>query len=529
MSGCLDRVVVSIAIAGLASGCGRVKAPAGSGIDGGGGGSLTVSSDPDHLIVQQGASQMVQVTVSGQDASEDVTVELTGLPDGVSADPVTLPAGQRSATMTITAAASAGQGASDLMLAASTGGGLDGQAPMRLLVGGPPGTPDQSFAQSGTFTAQAGGATTVGRGLAVLDDGRIVVTGGTATQAFTVRLGDDGTLDATFGNGGRVLTGGIGGDPDAEGIVVARAADGRVVVGGTTGDYMASHTAFALFAYDDGGQLDTGFGTAGLQTIDFGSGFAEIHALVTDDGGNLTAVGSQFATSTVNHMVRYNGAGQEDSAFAPPAESDAGAEAALIDSNGKLVVAGTIGGDLWIERYGADGSPDTTFGTGGTGRTLVDLSGNDVAFGVNELAGGKLLVVGLFNSNGSDSKLCLARLLADGTPDDSLAAGGALCTTLAFGTSAPGASVVDDQGRIVVVGHDDNSDAPGFAVVRLLPDGSPDTSFAGTGMTILDFGVPATGGDGAYGVALDPDGRIVVSGTVGPSTGQSLAVVRLWP
>ena len=531
MSGCLDRVVVSIAIAGLASGCGRVKAPGGGGgSDGGSGGGLTVAADPDHFIVRQGASQTVQVTVSGQDASQDVTVELTGLPGGVSADPVTVPAGASDAQLSVSATATAGQGAFDVMLAASIDGGDAAQAPVRLLVGGPPGTPDQSFADGGTFKTMAGG-TTVGRGLLVQADGRIVVTGGTATAAVTYRLMPDGSADTGFGTGGLVTTTGTA--PNSEGIVVMSPGDGRIVVGGLTGNYNASDTDVALFSYDGSGQLDSSFGSGGIATTDLGTGYAEVHSVQAAAGGSLLAVGPLFGQMTQSHVVQFDPQGLKDDTYNDPIEL-AVPESSLVDGQGRLVVVGSLSGEVWLARYKPDGMPDLTFGGGADnnnvmGRVMVDLGGTDTGYAVIGLPGGKLLVVGVEDSGSADANLAVTRLLPDGARDTSFSPGGSVRSGLAFDTRGPGAAAVDDQGRILVAGFSGSSDAPDFSVARLLPTGQPDTSFGTGGIAVVNFSASNTGSDGAYGIALDPDGRILASGTVGPSGTQNLAVARLWP
>ncbi|HEY6939826.1 hypothetical protein, partial [Dokdonella sp.] len=56
-------------------------------------------------------------------------------------------------------------------------------------------------------------------------------------------------------------------------------------------------------------------------------------------------------------------------------------------------------------------------------------------------------------------------------------------------------------------------------------DGDLDPTFGTGGYTLVDFGATAT----AYGLAIAPDGKIVLGGVVdgGPSTGEDFAVARL--
>src|SRR5262249_22283224 len=69
------------------------------------------------------------------------------------------------------------------------------------------------------------------------------------------------------------------------------------------------------------------------------------------------------------------------------------------------------------------------------------------------------------------------------------------------------------DGKIVVAGTTTATTAD-FLVARYNADGTPDTSFvAGVGYVAIDFG----SADGAVGVAVQPDGKIVVAGTTSPS------------
>ncbi len=72
------------------------------------------------------------------------------------------------------------------------------------------------------------------------------------------------------------------------------------------------------------------------------------------------------------------------------------------------------------------------------------------------------------------------------------------------------AIALDNYGRIVAVGQS-NED---FAVVRLLPDGTLDTSFSTDGIQVIDFGST----DYAYGVAIDKENNIIVIGQTNDST-----------
>lgn len=105
---------------------------------------------------------------------------------------------------------------------------------------------------------------------------------------------------------------------------------------------------------------------------------------------------------------------------------------------------------------------------------------------------------------------------APGDLDPSFGSGGKVTT--GFGGTYGGASAgaVQPDGKIVVVGGTGNSDEDlVFAIARYNPNGSLDSSFSGDGIQTADVGDGSTAG--ARGVAIQPDGKIVVAGWGGGS------------
>ncbi|MEO5559932.1 MAG: hypothetical protein ABIO49_08860 [Dokdonella sp.] len=113
-----------------------------------------------------------------------------------------------------------------------------------------------------------------------------------------------------------------------------------------------------------------------------------------------------------------------------------------------------------------------------------------------------------------------------------LTANGAYITSIgnyfsfATGLESVAGAAIDSHGRIIVVGTSTPSvGGRNFRVLRFLPDGSPDTSFAGDGNTDVDFfGVD----DYATAVAIDSDDNVVIVGQVGRSANDTdFGVARL--
>jgi uncharacterized delta-60 repeat protein len=100
-------------------------------------------------------------------------------------------------------------------------------------------------------------------------DGKILATGESSAltrSAELVRYIADGSLDTTFGTGGRVLEPYTGGTPHAALYPVEGTAnDGKIVLAGF------SLGNFSVARFNSNGTLDTSFGTNGIATANFGS------------------------------------------------------------------------------------------------------------------------------------------------------------------------------------------------------------------------------------------------------------------
>ena len=179
--------------------------------------------------------------------------------------------------------------------------------------------------------------------------------------------------------------------------------------------------------------------------------------------------------------------------------------------DGKIVVAGyaEVGGvdQFALVRYNSDGSLDTSFNNNGKVTTAVG-TGTCKGEGVTLQEDGKIVVVGhSFNADGQ-SCFTVLRYGADGNLDTSFGDSGKVTTTVAKDSNADSVAMQSD-GKIVVAGNafiDRNNND--FAVVRYNANGSFDTTFNGTGKATADFGAQDLG----HSVAVHGDGRIVVAG-----------------
>ena len=227
----------------------------------------------------------------------------------------------------------------------------------------------------------------------------------------------------------------------------------------------------------------------------------------------------------------FDGDGLVTSYASEPWKSDL-AQSIAIQANGKIVAAGISNygyatSNFAILRYNTDGSLDTAFG--GDGRVLTNLGNNDGANDVAIQSNGKIVAAGR-TCLGYYCDVALARYNAGGSLDTTFSGDGKQITD--FGSTdngSDGGLAIQPDGKIVVGGYVHNGTDRDFAVYRYNANGSLDTTFSGDGM--LKFGFGAGRWDTAFDLALQSDGKIIVIGeTYNPNSGfldRNFALARL--
>jgi uncharacterized delta-60 repeat protein len=165
--------------------------------------------------------------------------------------------------------------------------------------------------------------------------------------------------------------------------------------------------------------------------------------------------------------------------------------------------AKTSGGglDFALARFNPNGSLDKSFGSGG--HVITDGGDQEEAEGVTLLANGRLLVVG---HRGRD--MYVRWYYQSGAADGTSGVNG--YRRIAYGVSDAVAfdAVPLANGRAAVVGFV-TGDSQELAVVKLTPGGDMDQAFGGgDGLASIDLG----GTDAGYGCDLSPNGRLVIGG-----------------
>lgn len=383
---------------------------------------------------------------------------------------------------------------------------------------------DVTFGMGGMALTDFGGNGQA-NALALQPDGKIVVAG----QAFAgrtavdrdfalARYNRDGSLDAEFGDNGKVTTDFFDGSLD-EAHAVAVQEDDKIVLAGRA--KTSAGDDFALARYNRDGSLDTDFGRSGRVSTDFAGGVDQAAAIAVQADGKIVVAGSASALS-VAALARYNRDGSLDGDFGDSGKvttdfgSDSGRGNALaLQPDGKIVLAGAsfrsaTHSDFALARFDVDGSPDRAFGDNGT--VIIDIAGDlDMLNALALQPDGKIVAAGFTGDQFSD--FALTRLDGDGNLDSGFGDGGKI--TIDFFGRADNAHglALQPNGKIVVTGSAFRfGSGSQFALTRYHDDGSLDTDFGNNGKLVTEFfdGEGATAA--AHAVTLQPDGKIIAAG-----------------
>jgi uncharacterized delta-60 repeat protein len=328
------------------------------------------------------------------------------------------------------------------------------------------GTLDPSFGQGGVVTFREGIASSL-NAVTIQPDGRIVVAGtaltGGAFQFMAARLLPNGGLDASFGSDG-IVSVAVGWAAMANAVAIG--ADGRIALGGTVrldaNDPQSVRATVVRLRAD--GSLDPSFGLRGASMV---PGTAAAWGLVAMPDGGFALAG-QYGVDTWDRsylVARLRPNGTRDPSF--------GIHGMIIEHIGTVGIAFALArrpdGDLVVTGNAFDrGSTISTLVVRPDGRRETSFGVNGLAevptaAGVNALAlqgDGRIVLAGTGGTT--------IRLGATGTPDPTFGTGGTAVTTLGSNTAANGVAVQGD-GTIVLAGSVTLPDGTRpFAVWRLL-------------------------------------------------------------
>lgn len=428
--------------------------------------------------VVQGTSAVVTVQVVRTGTFDGpVHIASRDLPDGTTLEPATIEADATEIALELRAAAAAPHSLPTAVELVGTADELESSVELTVTVCGHPGALDTSF-QGGRVIVPVGAGEDYANALAVTDDGKIVVAGSSAENGGDIALLElerDGRLDTAFGDGGKVET--SLGDGSDVARAVAIQDDGKIVVAGAT---TSADTGldFAVVRYLPDGSLDSSFADGGKAVVS-----------LSDDTD--------------------------------------GAYALLIQKDGKIVAAGAAnrgtgatGMDFAVVRWNSDGSLDESFGDAGSVLTPVGSNAaSDVVYALaaQEVDGEERLI-----AVGGEGDFALARYTADGELDASFGDAGSVTGVFGSVIGAARAVRVTRDGWLLVAGHDSHD----FALARFDESGELDPEFGNSGTVVTPLS--EDNWDEAQGLAVEPDGKIVLGGWIyeGASSSGNFALAR---
>jgi uncharacterized delta-60 repeat protein len=383
----------------------------------------------------------------------------------------------------------------------------------------------------------------------------------------TAAYGAAGSLDATFGKGGKVMTN------FAYSVVPSAAAlqpDGKIVVATGFDNTPAATESFGVVRYLPSGALDTTFGSRGSTMTSFTNFLNSPNALALQPDGKIVVVGTaQSADGTLSEfaIARFNANGLLDTTFGSGGKVTTNfvgvmlggvsnpATAVLIQPDGKILVGGSTsrcyrcGTNTALARYNPNGSLDSTFGNNGMVsvqaigqvRTLAeDAAGNIFALNGSAIAefsrtgvlqaqvtpsaitvasqkgseifqadGRFLLAQGVRGITRHDTDVQVVRFNPAGSIDPlfnnpKFDFGGVDTVDSDFVQ----ALALQTNSSVVAGGGHSTVGSTVFGMARLNPDGSLDPSFGNQGVLTTSF----TGADMVVAVLIQTDGKIVAVG-----------------
>jgi uncharacterized delta-60 repeat protein len=372
---------------------------------------------------------------------------------------------------------------------------------------------DPTFGNGGLVTTPIlGSLDSIAQAMAVQPDGKVVVAG-TSNGSVVTRYNTDGTLDATFGTGGKAP------DPVASASSVAIQSDHKIVIAGSG----------QLARMNPDGTLDTSFGTNGVTGVS--SPISSPYGLIVlSFADTLQADGKFITASILSHGIhpgdptptpylaleRFNTDGSPDTGFGTggiivdQSSPFTNVSGIAVQPDRKIVLAeeGNV-----LERFNPDGSLDTSFGTGGE---VTSTNGGQVAIQSN----GRLVVADQIGN-----EFAAQGYTANGSLDQTFASAGQFTMQIGSATipaTQPVTLALQADDKIVLTGPVLIAGQQEFGLLRLTANGSLDPTFNGSGEQATPLGPNCT----PVGVAVLTSGKIQVAGTVTSDSGHDFGLAR---
>ena len=328
---------------------------------------------------------------------------------------------------------------------------------------------DFSFATGGRINSLI-------RSFAFQPDGKVVIAGDFTTVHGAIRnrvarLNADGRTDLLF------LDGLSGADMPVNALAVQE--DGRILVAGAFKSFNGVRRINLARLYRNGGldpslQTTPTYTNGHINTLVLRPDGKILIAGVYTEPVTVCSIPCPWPPCCYSYdaerplLATLNPDGSPDTSFQPLfLRTNGYVNAVAVQSDGKVLVGGSFAlatgpPRLGLARLNADGTPDATFQTGVTGVVFAIAIQND----------GKILAGGSFTSVFGTTRYQIARLNDDGTLDNTFQSPLAVADKIVYSISLPGDGTIFIGGNLTITNGGNR-----FGLARLRADGTPDDTF----------------------------------------------------
>lgn len=365
-----------------------------------------------------------------------------------------------------------------------------------------------------------------------------IITILTVLTTLNVLAQPAGTLDQSFGIGGKVITSITSGQDKAYGVVIQ--LDGKIIVAGYSTSTLTGKD-FTVVRYNTDGSLDNTFGTNGIVTTDLLLGSEDIAYSVAlqTDGKFVLAGYCDNGSNRDAALVRYNSNGILDNTFGTNGivltdfenlQQDEIKTVKIHPLSGKIVVGGSSAisssiGKPVLARYNSDGSIDSSFNNTGVKLLWVAVNDNNRIFSVEDLvieSNLKISCVG-YRKQISTSiviEYWAARVLSDGNMDTSFSLDGVLQYDDGSGSSSAHGLLLNTNQDMVLCGSRQYNGNYSFRTLKINQNGT----ISNPSVYYTNY---VTGTHKAYKIAEENNGKYIFVGSTGSLSNNSFAVARI--
>lgn len=371
---------------------------------------------------------------------------------------------------------------------------------------------DIDFGNRGIATTAYNTLNMYGHSSVLQPDGKIILVSGDGLNTVTlIRYNPDGWIDNSFGTNGKAViaapTGSLLGGTAAS---IAVQADGKIVYAGNANEKIV------LARLKTNGTMDSSFGTSGIiyRGISLQGWSSQVwKVIIKPDGKIVTGGTGSYGSSRYYEVGQFFSNGKLDSTFGVngffrySTGQGGGCFSVALLSNGHIVAGGVIHsliGTMSVINLFPNGSIDSSYGTNGIATCVAYSNYRSLLCRLAVQPDNKVLALG-YAPYGGGQGIGIARFKTNGEWDSSFAFQGTLTTTFKDFNDLPQNVTVQADGKILISG----SASGKFAMMRLKPNGTTDTSYARLGKVVTDM--PGTGGSIAYSF-MQPDGKMVLTG-----------------